>query len=59
MYNKCQQKDFWIVDPVVRNIQVLLLEQDQYWSKGVFAGKAVLPSHVVPSLPVQVQQFFA
>lgn len=58
-YEQAGVQEFWIADPVARNIEVLLLEQDGYRSKGVFAGQAVLPSRVVPGLPVQVQQFFA
>ena len=59
VHNERQQKEFWIADPLARNVEVLLLHKGEYWSQSVFVGKAVLPSRVVPGLPVQVQQFFA
>lgn len=58
-YEQAGVKEFWIVDPAAHTVEVLLLEQNTYRSQGVFAGRALLPSRVVPELPVQVQQFFA
>jgi Uma2 family endonuclease len=58
-YEQVGVQEFWIADPTTRNVEVLLLEGNGYRSQGVFAGKSVLPSRVVPGLPVQVQQFFA
>jgi Uma2 family endonuclease len=58
-YEQAGVQEFWIADPVARNVEVLLWEPNGYRSKGVFAGQAVLPSRVVPGLQVQVQQFFA
>jgi Uma2 family endonuclease len=58
-YEQAKVTEFWIVDPIARTVEVLLLQQDSYRSQGVFAGQALLPSRVIPGLPVQVQQFFA
>lgn len=51
-------KEYWIVDPGTRSIEVLMLEDGDYRSLGVFREKATLPSQIVPELPVQVKQFF-
>ena len=58
-YEQAGVKEFWIADPYAHTVEVLLLEQDAYRSQGVFAGQALLPSRVVPGLPVHVHQFFA
>ncbi len=52
-------KEYWIVDPAAHTIEVLILENGEYHSAGVFSGEDTLPSQVVPNFPVQVQQFFA
>src|SRR6266567_1226893 len=39
-------------------VEVLVLENGEYRSLGVFNEKARLPSRVVPELPVDVEQFF-
>jgi hypothetical protein len=48
-----------IVDPWSRTIEVLTWEAGSYSSLGVFEGKAVLPSKIVPDFLVHVEQFFA
>jgi Uma2 family endonuclease len=58
-YERFGVPEYWIVDPATETIQVLSLEQGAYRSLGVFQGKALLPSKVVPNLPVRVEQFFA
>jgi hypothetical protein len=37
---------------------VLALEEGAYRSLGVFTSAALLPSRVLPDLPVRVEQFF-
>src|SRR5438874_840696 len=39
--------EYWIVDPVARTVEILLLEGGEYQSLGVFQGKAFLPSKIV------------
>ncbi len=51
--------EYWIADPWSRTVEVLSLVANGYRSLGVFEGKAVLPSQVVPDFPVHVEQFFA
>jgi Uma2 family endonuclease len=58
-YEHAGVREYWLADPNLRTIEVLTLEAHGYDSKGVFAGKALLPSRIVAGLPVQVQQFFA
>jgi Uma2 family endonuclease len=58
-YAAARVPEYWIADPAAQTIEVLVLGDDTYHSLGVFRGEATLPSTVLPSLPVQVQQFFA
>jgi len=58
-YARAGVAEYWIADPAARTIELLVLEGDAYRSKGAFRNKALLPSLVVPGLPVQVEQFFA
>lgn len=58
VYARAGVKEYWIVDPGSRTIEVLVLEDGDYRSLGIFRGQAILPSQVVPELPVQVRQFF-
>jgi len=50
--------EYWIVDPRERTVEVLTLEAKEYRSQGVFYGKSILPSQVVPDFPVRGEQFF-
>lgn len=51
--------EYWVADPWSRTIEVLTLEVGAYRSLGVFEGKAVLPSLVVPDFLVHVERLFA
>src|SRR5260370_4369976 len=51
--------EYWIVKPTRRTVEVLVLENGEYRSLGVFSGQAALPSRGIPGLPVRVEQFFA
>jgi len=51
--------EYWIADPWSRTVEVLSLVAGGYRSLGVFEGKAVLPSQVVPDFLVHIEQFFA
>jgi Uma2 family endonuclease len=50
--------EYWIADPDARTVEVLVLEGGEYHSQGVYEGKAILPSVIVPGLTVHVEQFF-
>jgi Uma2 family endonuclease len=58
-YARAGVPEYWIADPWSRTVEVLTLEESGYRSLGVFEGKAVLPSEVVPDFLVHVEQFFA
>jgi Uma2 family endonuclease len=50
--------EYWLAEPADQTIEVLALEDGAYRSLGVFTGAALLPSRVLPDLPVRVEQFF-
>jgi Uma2 family endonuclease len=58
-YVRAGVPEYWIADPWSRTVEVLTLEAGAYRSLGVFEGKAVLPSQIVPDFLVHVEQFFA
>ncbi len=58
-YARAEVREYWIVDPLKQNIEVLVLEDETYQSLGVFSDEQLLPSLVVPEFPVRVKQFFA
>lgn len=58
VYARTGVPEYWIANPEARTIEVLVLEDGEYQSPGIFRGKAKLPSRVVPGLDVPVEQFF-
>jgi Uma2 family endonuclease len=59
VYAQAGVQEYWIADPWSRTVEVLTLEAGSYCSLGVFEGKAVLPTMIVPDFLVHVGQFFA
>ncbi len=57
VYARAGVREYWIVKSVQRTIEVLVLENGEYRSPGIFNGQATLPSRVVPG-SVRVEQFF-
>lgn len=51
--------EYWVVTPGSKTVEVLILEDGVYSSLGLFQGRAVLPSRIVPDMRVRVEQFFA
>jgi hypothetical protein len=48
-----------MVHPQKKTVEVLILEEGDYRSLGVFKGKDTLPSRVIPGIvDVAVEQFF-
>ena len=58
-YARAGVLEYWIADPNARTIELLQLDQGMYRSLGVFQGQTLLPSRILPGLPVHVAQFFA
>lgn len=58
-YARSSVKEYWLVEPLAHNIEVLELDKDTYRSLGIFEGEQMLPSRVIPHLPVPVKLFFA
>ena len=50
--------EYWIVDAEAHTVEVLVLEEGQYRSLGVFTDQQTLPSRIVPDFPVHVERFF-
>lgn len=57
-YARAGVPEYWIANPIIRAIEVFILENNQYRPLGIFEGQATLPSRVIPKLPVQVKKFF-
>ncbi|MEO8956970.1 MAG: Uma2 family endonuclease [Ktedonobacteraceae bacterium] len=57
-YAKAKVPEYWIVEPGTQTVELLVLTEERYRSLGVFQGKAILPSSVLPGFEVQVDQFF-
>lgn len=58
VYARAGIPEYWIVKPTNRTIEVLILENGEYYSSGIFRGEQPLSSRIVPELPVRVEQFF-
>ena len=50
--------EYWLVKPITRTVEVLVLENGEYHLLGAFRGQQTLSSHIVLNLPVHVEQFF-
>ncbi len=57
-YARAGVTEYWIVKPAKQTVEVFVLDNGEYHSLGVFRGQDVLPTRVVPELPVRVEQFF-
>ncbi len=57
-YARAGVKEYWIVEPTRRTVEVFILEDEEYHALGVFSGRQTLPSRIVPDFSVHVEQFF-
>ena len=57
-YAQAGVREYWIGDPINHTLEVLVLENGEYHSTGIFRGEQVVLSKIVPEFPVQARQFF-
>ena len=50
--------EYWVVNPGSHTVEVFVLQEGVYNSLGIYYGPAVLPSRIVPTLNVKVEQCF-
>jgi Uma2 family endonuclease len=50
--------EYWIVDPTKKDVEVLVLEGENYLSTAIFSGNQILQSKLLPDFSIQVKQFF-
>ena len=51
-------REYWIVDPAARSLEILVLQEEKYVSRGVYSGAMSPDSLVLPGLVFQVQGIF-
>lgn len=58
-YARAGVPEYWIVNPHLRTIEVLVLEGESYQSLGIFRGEQTIRSLIVPAIAeIRVEQFF-
>jgi len=57
-YEQASIKEYWIVNPFARNVEVLTLEAGKYYSVGIFSSEDRICSIVIPHFPVRARQLF-
>ena len=57
-YARAGVPEYWIINTDRRTVEVLALEDGKYHSLGIFRGRQMIPSRILPELSVQVEQFF-
>ena len=59
LYGVAGVREYWIVDPEARTVEVLTLHQDALHSAGTFSGDARIPCQVLPEAAVAAADVFA
>jgi Uma2 family endonuclease len=58
-YAQAGVEEYWMVNTETRSVEILILQAGVYQSQGVFQGKDILFSQVVPGMQsVRVEQLF-
>jgi len=57
-YLKAGVREYWIVDPVEKAVQVCVLEGDRYYIE-MFSDDGLVPAHALPGLEISLPDVFA
>jgi Uma2 family endonuclease len=57
-YARAGVKEYWLVEPKQKSIEIFFLEEGMYQSQGIFRGQEQLPTRLVEHFPVQAKQCF-
>jgi len=58
VYARAGVKEYWLVEPKQKSIEIFFLEEDMYQSQEIFRGQEQLPTRLVEHFPVQARQCF-
>ena len=58
LYERNGVREYWLVDPDERSVEVLRLEDTVYAPAGYFSGEQILISHVLESLALPLPRIF-
>ena len=58
LYEKAGVREYWVVDPAFRSVQVFALENGRFTAKAYQAGPGLIPSVVFPELEIDSGAFF-
>ncbi len=59
LYARFGVKEYWIVKPSRKTIEIFVLQQGSYVSKKIYQKDDILESTIIPNLPIKAAQFFA
>lgn len=57
-YERAGVPEYWIVDPIKQSVELFVLEEGKYRSRGRFSGDERIPSTIVPTFQETVSSFF-
>ncbi len=58
IYQRFGVREYWLVDPAGKTVEVLALEEGKYVSRGVLAGGDLLRSPLFPALEIDLRLVF-